>query len=433
MKHIFVLAMDELQKQELMTIRDAENCRFYSVLDLPNLVEAEVIDFDDLLERARKDIRARDVPVDAIVAHWDFPSSVLAPILCKEFGVPSPSLESVLKCEHKYWSRLEQKKVAPEVVPGFCSFDPFDEKALDSITLAFPFWVKPVKAFSSQLGFLIENRQQFYDAQKEICENIGRIGDAFDQVLAKVDLPPEIKKAGGRSCLAEEIMTGSQIAPEGSVCEGEISFHGMFDMNKGDGGKKLDRLTYPSRAPAALAEKIEKVSRDLLRHIGFDNGCFNVEFMWDEAKQQLRLIEVNTRISQSHSEMFILVNGMSNHEIAVEVALGQHQGLPEQRGPYKVAGKFILTHPEDGLVRRIPDSGSIASLRERFPGTQVKLEVDTGMALNDVPNQDAYNFVLGELYLGADNFDDLLERYHACLEALQFEIAPRPASSHASA
>ncbi|PBO28010.1 hypothetical protein CLM84_22600, partial [Streptomyces albidoflavus] len=29
------------------------------------------------------------------------------------------SLESIVRCEHKYWSRLVQREVAPEAVPGF--------------------------------------------------------------------------------------------------------------------------------------------------------------------------------------------------------------------------------------------------------------------------------------------------------------------------
>ncbi len=424
MKHVFVLAMDEVQKRELNTIRDAEHYEFHNVLDIPSLVEAETIDFDDLLDRAREDIKAAGVSVDAIVAHWDFPTSVLAPILGKEFGVPSPSLESVLKCEHKYWSRLEQKKAAPDVVPGFCSFDPFDDHALESINLEYPFWIKPVKSFSSQLGFLIERPEQFHEAQKTIREHIGRIGKAFDQALARADLPDEIRQAGGCTCLAEEIVTGMQIAPEGSVCKGVVHFHGMFDMNCGESGLKIDRLEYPSAASPALTRHIHDVCEKLLKQIGFDNGCFNVEFMWDEARDQLRLIEVNTRISQSHSEMFIQVDGMTNHEIAVEVALGKFQGLPEKKGPYNVAAKFILTHPEDGYVRRVPSQDEVKALRDHFPQMVLKLEVSEGMELNQVPNQDAYNFVLGELYLGADSREALHKRYQECVDALKFDIIP---------
>ena len=100
MKNIFVLAMDDFQREEMNTLRNVENYRFHNVLDVATLVEAESIDFDELLDACRKEIRAADVPVDAIVAHWDFPTSVLAPILCEEFGVPSPGLESEIGRAH---------------------------------------------------------------------------------------------------------------------------------------------------------------------------------------------------------------------------------------------------------------------------------------------------------------------------------------------
>lgn len=424
MKNIFVLAMDDFQREEMNTLRNVENYRFHNVLDVATLVEAESIDFDELLAACRKEIRAADVPVDAIVAHWDFPTSVLAPILCEEFGVPSPGLESVLKCEHKYWSRLEQQKAVPEVVPEFCHFDPFDDHAIDKIPLAFPFWIKPVKAFSSQLGFRIESREQFLESQAIIRQEIGRIGNAFDQVLRRVQLPEELAGTSGCSCLAEQIISGEQVAPEGSVCKGEFSVHGIFDMGRGRDGTSIESLIYPSQLPDKVQQQLVDVSERLMRQIGFDNGCFNVEFMWDKANDKLWLIEINSRISQSHSEMFILVNGMSNHEVAIDVALGGGEGLPEKAGPYSVAAKFILTRAEDGLVRRVPGPGEIEALARRFPHTRLKLEVEPGMALNQVPNQDAYSFVLGELYLGAENRDALMARYQDCLDALTFDIVP---------
>lgn len=285
MKHIFVLAMDELQRTELETVCAADNCDFHNVMDVASLVDAEEIRFDELLANVREEIVKSGMPVDAIIAHWDFPTSVLAPILCKEFGIPAPSLESVLKCEHKYWSRLEQASHVPEVVPDFCAFDPFAELPLAEIHLDFPFWIKPVKGFSSQLGFLIRNETEFYSAVEQIREGIGRLGGAFGEVLSRVSLPPAVELLGANACLAEEIIEGTQIAPEGYVQNGKVHLHGYFDMPKAENGTKLDRLVYPSEAPDHVQDRIRQVCEKLLAGIGFDNGCFNVEFMWDESEE----------------------------------------------------------------------------------------------------------------------------------------------------
>ncbi|WP_181872768.1 hypothetical protein [Billgrantia montanilacus] len=53
---------------------------------------------------------------------------------------------------------------ALQVVPAFCGVDPFAEKPLEQVTVEFPFWIKPVKAFFSHLGFRIEDEAQFHVA-----------------------------------------------------------------------------------------------------------------------------------------------------------------------------------------------------------------------------------------------------------------------------
>ncbi|WP_245947837.1 hypothetical protein [Billgrantia montanilacus] len=63
--------------------------------------------------------------------------------------------------------------------------------------------------------------------------------------------------------------------------------------------------------------------------------------MWDEENEKLWLIEVNTRISQPHREVFIMVDGMSNHEVAVDIAPGQRPSMANRQGPYAVAAKWL--------------------------------------------------------------------------------------------
>ena len=424
LKNIFVPALTDFQRRELETVRSADGYAFHSLLDTESLIEEDEYDFAELLERARRQLREFPDSVDAIVAHWDFPTSVLAPILAHEHGVPSPSLRSVLACEHKYWSRLEQAVSVPEVVPQFAAFDPFDDDPLASIDLEFPFWVKPVKSFSSQLGFRIDGPDDFAEALEELREGVGRLGHAFDEVLDMVDLPPEIQEAPGTTCLAEQIISGIQAAPEGTMFQGEFNVHGCFDMLKGEGGS-FDRLDYPSALSQELQDRMTDVCERLLRQIGFDNGCFNVEFMWDRDTDKLWLIEVNTRISQSHSDLFAKVDGASNHEVAIDIALGQRPIMPRGDGPYEVASQCHIPHRgDDAIIKAVPSQEDIARLDERFPGTVVELGVEPGDRLSELPNQAEARYELGMIYLGADSREELDERYHACLEALQFEFAP---------
>jgi biotin carboxylase len=429
-KHVFVIGLDDFQRAELQTIRNPEKYEFHGLLDYQTVVQPQNYSFEGLLDQARRELDAFDAPITAIIAHWDFPTSVMAPILCAEHGIPSPSLEAVLKCEHKYWSRLEQSRVIPECIPAFHKFDPFDEHALEKIELDYPFWIKPVKSFASQLGFKISSAEQFHEAVARIRESIRDIGDAFDEVLARVELPEDVREATGSTCIAEQIIAGIQAAPEGSMFQGEYKVHGVLDMPKDAAGNSFSRYEYPSQFPPEVQQRMINATEKFLRHIGFDNGCFNSEFMWDQANDKLWLIEVNTRISQSHSDLFAKVDGMSNHEVAIDVAHGIRPSMPYRQGEFRVAAKCMIPHDHsDGIVKRIPSEADIQRLKERFPGTHVMIDVKPGTHLAQLRNQDSYRYVLGTLFIGADSHEQLVRKFDACIDALHFEFEPVEARS----
>lgn len=424
-KNVFIPALTDLQRAELETVHGIGDVAFHGLSDVDTLIEPEELKFDQILQQCRDELRRFDGSVDAIIAHWDFPTSVIVPMLCKEYGIPSPSLESVLKCEHKYWSRLEQKRSIPDCIPDFCAFNPFDDNPLDKITLAYPFWVKPIKAWASQLGFLVNNADEFQEALEKIRDGIEHFAKPFDECLAHADLPDEIKPYTGVTCIAEEIISGIQTAPEGCICNGDFRVHGTFDMLKDEAGKSFDRLVYPSTMPEHVQERMNSACEKFLKHIGYDNGCFNAEFMWDEEKDKLWLIEFNTRISQSHSEMFIKVDGESNHRIAVDVALGIEPTMPKGEGPFNVAAKCqILYHGEDAIVKRVPSEEEIRALQDRYPKTEFVIDLKVGDRLSEIPNQDAYAYHLGDIYLGGETDQDLQDKFRDCVDSLNFEMEP---------
>ena len=425
-RNVFVIALEDKQTRAMQTLRERKDLEIHGLLDVSTAVESDNVSFNHLLSLANEQITAYPGTVDAIIAQWDFPTSVIVPILCQQHHLPSPSITSVLKCEHKYWSRLEQQKVVPDVVPKFCGIDPFAEDPLSQVTLDYPFWLKPVKAFSSHLGFKIESSLHFEQAIKEIRAGIRQLGDAFNEALAYIDVPEEIIHLDGNACIAEEIISGVQGAPEGSVFNGEFNIHGIISQPKAENSIALfDRLEYPSNLPEHVHHKMVETAKTFLAHIGYNNGCFNVEFMWDEAREKLWLIEVNTRISQSHSEIFVLVDGMSNHEIAVDIALGQRPSLLNRQGVAPIAAKcFIPFAHRDGVVKRIPSQAEIAALKARLPHTDVVIDVEPGQQLSHLMHQDSFCYRLGTLYVTGNTHEEIEQNYQYCLDVLNFDIEP---------
>src|SRR5699024_12881160 len=154
-------------------------------------------------------------------------------------------LTDVVKCEHKYWSRLIQQQVIEEI-PKFGLVDPYRDP-LPPAGMSFPMWIKPVKSFASMLAIRVDNQTEFEEALRTIRGGIGRRGDPFDALLDYVEVPPEIANVGGHMCIAEEALTGQQVTIEGFRHDGEIVTCGVADAPRNDGTSSSLPHQHPSR------------------------------------------------------------------------------------------------------------------------------------------------------------------------------------------
>ncbi len=422
MKNVFVLGLDDFNRRKLEQIDDAGEHRFHGVLDPHAILEGTDFPIDEMIEEAEEQIRAAATTVDAIIGYVDFPVSTMLPVLAERFGLPSVTLESLLMCEHKYWSRLVQAEIAPEHVPGFEIFDPFDPDSVDAIALPYPYWVKPMKSAGSFLGFRIEGREQLEHAVSVIRENIRIFSDPFERVLERADLPAEVAGVSADHCLAEVLIGGHQCTLEGAVQDGQVTFYGTVDSVRSPNQSSFLRYQYPSALPSEVQARMRDVVSRLLARMGFDHACFNVEFFWDENTDQIWLLEINPRIAQHHSDLFEKVDGVSNHQVAVDVALGRPVDFPHGRGRFEHAACCWLRAYDDGVVTDVPSDETIERLEREIPGSSVHLHVTPGTRLSELTHQDSYSYVLALFYLGAESREALDELDERCREALEFTI-----------
>ncbi len=420
--NVFVMGMTDFHRRDLVTV--SEEVQFHDLLDVQRLIHQRAYDFDALLDQARAELDAFDGEVHAIIAQWDFPTSELVPILCRERGLPAPRLRSVVTCGHKYWSRLAQARSVPELTPGFTVLDPKDPQAAERMPLDYPCWIKPVKGYSSQLSFYLESRAELERVLGTIRAGIDRLASPYETVMRRVDPPAEISRLGAHACLVEEYLDGVEIAHEGFVFQGRTQIHGTLDMVRER--RVFTRYEYPSSAPDHVKERIEAAIPKFLARIGFDNGCFNAEYFWNPETDEVHLVEINPRLSQSHTDLFAKVNGVSNYQVAIDIALGREPKLPPPgSGPYAKAAKFLVRTFEDGVVTRVPSPRDLARVQEVAPDTIVHVEPKVGDVLSEMVDQDAYTFELAEVYIGGDSTEDLLERYDRVLEVLDLRVADR--------
>ena len=429
-KNIFIIGLNDFNRELLKSLPDYDQYRFHQLLDRSRFVNASEFPVAEMLRDAEQSLASFDGPVDGIIGYMDFPVSTMLPVLCGKFGLRCASLESVLKCEHKYWSRLEQSRVVPEHIPRFRLFDPFDERALESIDLEFPFWIKPVKSCGAYLGFRIPDRKTFEQSVAVIRENIGRLAQPFGDLLEHADLPPEIASVDPHACLAESLIGGRQCTLEGYVFEGQPVVYGVVDSIRQRNRSTFSRYQYPSALPNRVQRPMAEIAKRVIAHIGYDNAAFNMEFFWDERHDHLWLLEINTRIAQSHCDLFEKVDGTSSHQVAVQLSVGAKPALPSRQGNFQRAAHFFIRHYQDAVVTAVPDQDQIRALQEAIPGTWIEVLVRPGDRLSELYDlQDSYSYEIVHLYIGAQNQRQLLERYQQCADALDFQYADPPATA----
>ncbi|PXY19034.1 ATP-grasp domain-containing protein [Prauserella muralis] len=417
--NIFVLGLDEPNLELLRRLPGAHDYRFHRLLDVEGMRIGEA-DYDESLEQARAQLDAFDGPIDAVTGYWDFPVTSLTPVLCERYGLPSTSLESIAKCEHKYWSRLEQREVIDEY-PAFAVVDPDTDTALPQ-GLDYPVWLKPVKSASSKLAFHIDDESQFTEALSAIREEIGDVSGPFDAVLNRLDVPPAVAEAGSRACIAEEAVGGAQVTVEGYRYHHEPHVYGVVDSVNYPGTSSFLRYQYPSTLPRHLTDRVSDISKRVAVQMGLRSTTFDIEFFIDLDTERIWVLEVNPRLSQSHAQLFEHVDGVANHHCMVSLALGRDPDMPHRQGRYATAGKWFLRRFTDGVVRRAPTAEEIARVEEDIPGVTVQVVTKEGVRLSEQYERDSYSFELADIMVGANDEDELKKKYERCVAALPFEF-----------
>lgn len=418
--NIFVLGLDDPGSSELAALPNAEQYKFHGLLTFEEL-QGGVISFEDLLEETQEKLDSFSGSIDAIVGYWDFPVSMMVPILCKKYGLPSKSLEAVVKCEHKYWSRLEQQKVIEEY-PSFALIDVDDPDATLPTHMSFPVWLKPIKSFSSEGAHQARNEEELQDALAIERETPERVGGAFDTVLEMLPLPDDIDAISGGAYMVEEAAQGKQYTVEGYSHGDQVVIIGIIDAINYEQAPSFLRYQYPSKLPEPVQNKIRDVTRRVISAVRLWDSTFNIEYFWDESSERLVLLEINTRHSQSHSQLFHRVDGLSNHEAMIDLALGREPRKPSRDGGYAMAAKWMWRHFSDGIVKRVPTDEEVAVIEQRYPGTTIEIAVEAGAQLSDADSEDSYSYSLAEIFTAGDDAEQLQALYEHCRAALDLRV-----------
>ncbi|MFW5722012.1 MAG: D-alanine--D-alanine ligase, partial [Desulfohalobiaceae bacterium] len=85
-KNVFVVGPDEMNWSKLRTMKGTEGYTLHELLTYEETHGAKEYDPGWMLDQARKRLDAFEGSIDAIVSFWDFPVSLMLPILAREYN-----------------------------------------------------------------------------------------------------------------------------------------------------------------------------------------------------------------------------------------------------------------------------------------------------------------------------------------------------------
>lgn len=363
-------------------------------------------------------------PPAAVIAYWDFPANAMARHLSAVMRLPGTSLESVFACSHKLWARTIEQQACPERVPEFATVDPRADDPLSGIPWDLPFWIKPVKATGSALSFFVCTPEDIVEATATLRRDIGTFAEPFAELLSLADVPRWVRGVGGYHCIAEQPLSGQQCTVSGFVHDDRVTIMGVVDSLHYPGTSSFSSFVYPSRLPAAVTDRLADLTRELVEPFGLSETGFNVEYFYDEGSDSISILEVNPRFSQSHAELYSRVEGTSNHQLLVDLAVGNEPVYRIGQGDNRVAAKYFHRVFRDGTVTRVPDEASVDRIRARYD-CEIVVQVEEGQVLTHAPTEDVYCHDVAQVYLGADSYAGADRLYRTILDelAIGFEEA----------
>jgi hypothetical protein len=336
------------------------------------------------------------VPAEGVVGTKD-QSALLAALLAERRGLPGPTPQSLLACQHKPTSREIQRRVAPEATPQFALIDgeaPFN----------MPFFAKPVVGRLSQNTYRIEQESDLL-----ALHELDRYTARYARIAALAGAEP----SSVHGFLAEELLAGDEVTLEGYVYGDQVTTIGVTDSVKYPGTFSFERFEYPSMLSEERQAELSDVATRVMPALGFEGGFFNVEF-FVPSEGPAQIIEANGRIASQFAPLVQGLHGRSTYDALFDLAVGDDPGWKDGL-PDGFAISYVVRVFEDAFVEAVPD-----------PDADVEFLVRPGLLLSEQGLNDSQSYRLAILYGFGETREEAVERCRQRASELNFRLAPVP-------
>jgi hypothetical protein len=418
---ILFLCPTQRDYREIVALPGPNRYRFlfhdYASIALEELVteepppEVRIADPEAEIERITSQYGRANI--DGVVSTDDYPGSTLASIISQRFSLPGVPIAADLLCQHKFYGREAQRKVVPDAVLDFEATDP----EAPVVTLPFPFFIKPIKSFFSVGAYRVDSRETLPALARRAA-----LPKPFFEPFAIL-----LKKYGRRdpgtgSLLVETLLEGWQASLEGYVYHGDLHVVGVVDAIYFPHSTSFQRFEYPSRLPHAIQDRMVAMAKKVMPGIGFDDGLFNIEFIYNAAADTVHIVEINPRMASQFADLFEKVDGTNTYSLLLDLALGNKPVLTRRAGKYAMAASCVLRVFDNRRVIKLPTRDDIDAVQTWQPDIRIEILATEGRKLSQ-ELQDGHSYRYGLLNIGGRDTREILDIFEAAQRRLPFVFA----------
>lgn len=355
--------------------------------------------------------------IDGVLSTDEYVGAILAAAVAERLGLPGNDPGKIITAQHKFYSRLTQAEVAPDAVPS-AALVPLRGFTPQTVP-EFPFFIKPVKGTFSLFAAKIES---FEELEQHMGFNVferlllGRITRPFNELLREYTS----LERDADFFVAEGLMRGDQVTVDGFCHGGEVHVMGIVDSVMFPGTNIFERFEYPSRHHPRVQARMVEATSALIRGLGITDGQWNVEFFYDRVTDEVKIIEVNPRLSYQFADLYEYIDGSNTYDVLLDLSLGHEPGYRRGAGEYRHSASFVMRTFAGGRLQRVPSSDEVAEFSARYEGSTVKIYGKAGDSTkSELKSVGAYRWAI--FNTAANSMVDLFAINEDALEHLPFE------------
>ncbi len=381
----------------------------FDLFSFPSNAHLVNFDLNRFVERLATQAKRRGW--QAVTSNHEQFGALAAALLAERMGWPGTAVDAVLACQHKHYARQVLQQVAPEANTGFeLLSSQYGEPVPHDID--YPVFVKPVKAAFSVLARAVHNREELAALVRFSAWElwvIRRLVEPFERIV-HARLP---QAGSAHRMLLEQPANALQYNLDGYFFNGELRELGVVESVMYPGTQAFLRFGYPCALPATGRARALDVARRFLTAVGFTHGLFNLEFFYDAAQDRLTVIEFNPRMASQFSDLYLRVDGIDLHRVALELAHGRDPALVPRAIPTAgVAASFVYRSFDPAARPAMPSTKQKHTLAREFPSAMLFCFAKSGGQIErDFKWLGSYRY--GILHLDGRDADDLRARCEA--------------------